>query len=108
MPVTLTIKQVPERLARRLRERAAAHHRSIQGELMALLEAALEAAGSAAQPRAAYRARRPDPAKAASALPTDRAITLAELWEMGRKQGLRSPSASTRILRKARDERHRG
>jgi plasmid stability protein len=38
---TLSIKNVPDELLGRLRERAALHHRSIQGELMALLAAAL-------------------------------------------------------------------
>ncbi len=38
MPVTLSIKNVPDELAQGLRERAARHHRSIQGELMSILE----------------------------------------------------------------------
>ena len=38
MPVTLTIKQVPDELARQLRALAARNHRSIQGELMHSLE----------------------------------------------------------------------
>lgn len=42
MPVNLSVKSVPDDLARRLRERAARNHRSLQGELMAILE---EAAG---------------------------------------------------------------
>jgi plasmid stability protein len=33
----LSIKNVPDGLLTKLRERAARHHRSIQGELMALL-----------------------------------------------------------------------
>lgn len=41
MPVTLTIKQVPDELAARLRELAARNHRSIQGELMHTLETLL-------------------------------------------------------------------
>lgn len=41
MPVTLTIKQVPDELAARLRELAARNHRSIQGELMHTLETML-------------------------------------------------------------------
>lgn len=36
----LSIKDVPEALAEALRQRAARNHRSLQGELMALLEAA--------------------------------------------------------------------
>lgn len=42
MAVSLSIKDVPEGLARALRERAARNHRSIQGELMHILETALE------------------------------------------------------------------
>lgn len=38
MPVNLSIKNVPDELASRLRERAARNHRSLQGELMAILE----------------------------------------------------------------------
>src|SRR5574340_374740 len=38
MPVTLTIKNVPDKLAEHLRAIAAAHHRSLQGELMAIIE----------------------------------------------------------------------
>jgi len=40
MPVNLSIKNVPDALAARLRERAARNHRSLQGELMAILESA--------------------------------------------------------------------
>jgi plasmid stability protein len=40
----LSIKNVPDSLLTKLRERAARHHRSIQGELMALLSAAVEPA----------------------------------------------------------------
>lgn len=39
MPVTLTIKNVPDELAEQLRRLAASHHRSLQGELMAIVEA---------------------------------------------------------------------
>ena len=41
MPVNLSIKNVPDELADRLRRRAEASHRSMQGELMAILESAL-------------------------------------------------------------------
>jgi len=37
----LSIKDVPEALAEALRQRAARNHRSLQGELMALLEASV-------------------------------------------------------------------
>lgn len=47
---TLSIKEVPEAWAQLLRERAARHHRSLQGELLAIIEQAVsqsEPAGNA-------------------------------------------------------------
>jgi plasmid stability protein len=41
MPVNFSIKNVPDDLADALRRRAEENHRSIQGELMAILESAL-------------------------------------------------------------------
>lgn len=41
MPVNLSIKNVPEDLAAELRARASRHHRSLQGELMVILEEAV-------------------------------------------------------------------
>jgi len=51
----LSIKNVPEAVVAKLRERAARNHRSLQGELMALVykaadEASLREAGSHARP----------------------------------------------------------
>jgi plasmid stability protein len=43
MPVNLSIKNVPDKLVERLRRRAAEHHRSLQGELMAIIEASVRA-----------------------------------------------------------------
>jgi plasmid stability protein len=43
VPVNLSIKNVPDHLAKRLRQRAARSHRSIQGELLAILDEALAA-----------------------------------------------------------------
>lgn len=40
MPVNLSIKNVPETMAAKLRARAERNHRSLQGELMAILETA--------------------------------------------------------------------
>ena len=43
MPVNLSVKNVPESMAAKLRERAERNHRSLQGDLMAILEnAAIE------------------------------------------------------------------
>lgn len=40
MSVTLTIKQVPDQIAEHLRALAAKNHRSLQGELMSIIERA--------------------------------------------------------------------
>ena len=48
MGVSLSIKDVPEALAERLRQRAARNHRSLQRELMAIVEAAAESGVGAA------------------------------------------------------------
>lgn len=45
MPVNLSIKNVPDALADRLRERAERSHRSLQRELMAILEEAVYGPG---------------------------------------------------------------
>jgi len=42
MPVNLSIKNVPDHVAEMLRKRASEHHRSLQGELMAILEKSIE------------------------------------------------------------------
>lgn len=41
MAVNLSIKNVPDTLVERLRERALRHHRSLQGELVSILEEVL-------------------------------------------------------------------
>ena len=43
MPVILSIKSLPDELVKRLKERAARHHRSLQGEVLAILEEAVGA-----------------------------------------------------------------
>ena len=77
----LSIKVVPESIAAALRQRAARHHRSLQGELMAIMEAA------AAEPPA------PD---------------LAALRARSRALGFEGPGDSTALIRAARDARHGG
>ena len=55
---TLSIKDVPEDWAEALRQRAARNHRSLQGELTAILEAAVQAgAGGATAGRGPGAAR---------------------------------------------------
>lgn len=46
MPVNLSIKNVPDDVARGLRERAARNHRSLQKELLMIVETAIREEGS--------------------------------------------------------------
>jgi antitoxin FitA len=78
MPTNLSIKNAPDEIVRRLKARAARHHRSLQGELLAILE---------------------DAVTAAEPLSVDDA--LAEL----RRIGLSSPSESVAMIRADRDGR---
>jgi plasmid stability protein len=78
MTVTLSIKNVPDDLAQRLRRRAELNHRSLQGELMAIIEAA-----AAAQP----------------------VRSLRELGEFAARLGLHTPSGeAARLVREDRDD----
>jgi plasmid stability protein len=74
--VNLSIKNAPEYVVMRLRERARRHHRSLQGELLSIIEAA---------------AREEHPATAAE--------VLAEV----RRLGLETPGEAVSIVRAARD-----
>jgi len=78
MPVSLSIKNAPDELVRRLKERAERHHRSLQGELMAILE---DAAGPS------------------------RRLTPAEVLARVQELGLSTPSEAATMIRKDRDER---
>jgi plasmid stability protein len=77
MPVSFSIKNVPDDLADALRERAEKNHRSIQGELMAILESAL------ARP----------------------ALTPVEVVAQVRALGLRTPPDAVATIRADRDAR---
>jgi plasmid stability protein len=75
MPVNLSIKNAPDLVVERLRQRAERHHRSLQGELMAIIEAAVheEAAISPADLLARVRALGlHTPAEAAAMVRADR------------------------------------
>ena len=108
MPVTLTIKQVPDRVADRLRSRATANYRSLQGELMAILEeAVLQNALQAKQPSTPAYAVKRTPKPVSKKVPVHgRRLTLGELWERSRRLGPGSKSESTAMVRSLRDERY--
>ncbi len=78
MSVNLSIKNVPKEWVQHLRQRAGQHHRSLQGELLSILEDSL------------HRQDKISPQS-----------LLAEL----RERGLRTPKESVTIVRKDRDGR---
>ena len=78
MPVNLSIKNVPDELVERLRRQAMASHRSMQGELMGILE---------------------------EALTEKRPLTLLEVLEKVRELGLETPDEAVDDIRALRDSR---
>lgn len=75
--VTLSVKQVPRVVARRLKARAARNHRSLQGELLAILTEASESR------------------------------TLGDLAALAAQLGLAGPSESAALIRADRDGHRR-
>lgn len=78
MPVNLSIKNAPDDIVNRLRARAERHHRSLQGELMAIVEEAVRA---------------PQPLSASD--------VLTEV----RRLGLSTPAEAASMVREDRDAR---
>ncbi len=74
---SLSVKNVPDDLVERLRDRANRNHRSMQGELLSILE------------RAAPAGKK----------------TLDELLKMAKESGLRTDGDSTELIRAERDAR---
>jgi antitoxin FitA len=78
VPVNLSIKNVPDEVAVKLRQRAKTNHRSLQGELLALLQDSVEPASK---------------------------LNARELLQMVRDTGLRTPREATATIRAIRDAR---
>ena len=79
MPVNLSIKSAPDAVVQRLRERASRHHRSLQGELMAIIEAAVA---------------------------DETATSPLELLSEVRRLGISTPGEAEALVRAGRDGRH--
>jgi antitoxin FitA len=77
MSVSLSIKDVPEETVERLRDRAKRHHRSLQGELLAILDETL----------------------------SQRKLSVDEVFEQARGLGLKRGPASVDLVRRDRDGR---
>lgn len=78
MATNLSIKNAPDEVVHRLKQRAARHHRSLQGELLAILEEAVR-----------------EPC----------ALTVDQVLAEVRRLGLATPSESVTMLRADRDGR---
>lgn len=76
--MNLSIKNVPDEVVQRLRQRAARGHRSLQGELLAIIEEAVHC---------------------------EHELSPAELLAEVRALGLRTPADSAAIIRADRDRR---
>jgi len=75
MPVTLSIKNAPDHVVKRLKERAERNHRSLQGELLAIIETAARDESHATPAEVLSEIRRlrlKTPAEAASIVRGDR------------------------------------
>jgi antitoxin FitA len=80
MPVNLSIKNVPDHIAEMLRNRAATHHRSLQGELMSILKESVS---------------------------KEKALTPSEFLEKMRATGLKTPEESGVFIKKDRNAHSR-
>jgi plasmid stability protein len=78
MPVTLSIKNAQDDVVKRLKARAARNHRSLQGELLAIIEEAVR---------------------------NEAPVSPGEILSEIRRLGLRTPSESAQIVREDRDGR---
>jgi plasmid stability protein len=82
MPINLSIKNAPDDVVELVRERAEKNHRSLRGELLAIIEAAVRQ-------------------------PQQRRLTAHEVLERAKELGLET-SSSVELIRKMRDERYGG
>ena len=110
MAVNLSIKSVPDDLAKRLRERAERNHRSLQGELMAIIEAAIRAVPGEPQASAPLAVRGTVVGLDRRGQPivrkgTRRIEEIAAELRLARPDTRRALPRSVEIVRKARDRR---
>lgn len=91
MAVNLSVKNVPDELAELLRRRAERNRRSLQRELISILEAAVGRGPSSREDAASPTARD--------------VITVEELAEISRKLFPRGTESSVEFIRQMRDSR---
>jgi plasmid stability protein len=99
MPVTLSIRNVPDDVAERLRTRAKRNHRSMQGELLAICKAHAEAAAEPARTMREDGREFRDDRPAAAKKPLDAVEALKQM----RALGVRTKDEVVRMIREDRD-----
>jgi plasmid stability protein len=97
VPINLSIKNVPDEIVDRLKARANANHRSLQGEMMAILEGIAGERQGMEEPRMMFRNERP--AKPAGKLTVDEIVAKVE------KLGLTRRDEAASLVREDRDSR---
>ena len=78
MSINLSIKNVPDHIVNQLRQRARKHHRSLQGELLSIIE---------------------------ESVVHNTSLTAQEAWEEIQRSGLNTPRESVAMIRQDRDGR---
>lgn len=81
MPVSLSIKNVPEDVVEKLKKRASFNHRSLQGELRAIVD------------------------EATATIPAKHALTVGEALAHMRTLGVRTKDEAVQLIREDRDSR---
>lgn len=92
MPVNLSVKNVPDGLAEKLRARAERNHRSLQRELLAILEQAAQPAGTPPVPDARD--------------PNARRMSVEEVYEAAKRLFPNGTPSSVEFIRQSRDGRY--
>jgi plasmid stability protein len=92
--VNLSVKNVPHELAERLRQRAERNHRSLQRELLAILEQAVAQPGGGA-------ALTPEPRD-----PGKRYISIDEAYQRAKQLFPNGSPSSVEFIRRSRDARY--
>ncbi len=110
MPVNLSIKNVPDDIVDRLRARAQRHHRSLQGELLAIVEDAVRPDRFLTAVEGLNEVRRlgfSSPSESFAMSRADRVerryLKPSEIYELARELGLSSGESSADLVRQDRE-----
>lgn len=95
--LNLSIRNVPDDVADLLKARAQRNHRSVQGEIMAILEDAISGGPGLREQQRAFLREDQQPTSDA------RKLTVREIAQWARKAGLKTAPDSVQMIRDDRD-----